>query len=82
MIGGGLGVGYRFYFCRNHHWSMEVAVGAGVYRLDYDIFDNTDRTKYGYLLGRRKRTFFGLDQAALTFSYSFGLRKKEKGGER
>lgn len=78
-IGGGLGIGYRFYFCRNHHWTMEVAVGAGAYRLDYDIFDNTDQTKYGYLLGRRQRTFFGLDQAALTFSYSFGLRKK-KGG--
>ena len=75
-LGGGVGVGYRFYFCKNHHWTMEAAVGAGVYHLDYDIFDNTDQTKHGYLLGRRKRTFFGLDQAAFTISYSFGLRKK------
>lgn len=75
-IGGGIGIGYRFYFCRNHHWSMEVAVGAGAYKLDYDIFLNTPSTKDGYLVGRRKRTFFGVDQAAFTFSYSFGLRKK------
>lgn len=75
-LGGGLGIGYRFYFCKNHHWTMEAAVGAGVYHLDYDIFQNTDRTDNGYLLGRKKRTFFGLDQAAFTISYSFGLRKK------
>lgn len=75
-LGGGLGVGFRFYFCRNHHWTMEAAVGAGVYRLDYDIFQNTNPTNHGYLLDRRKRTFFGIDQAAFTISYSFGLRKK------
>ena len=75
-IGGGVGLGYRFYFCKNHHWTMEAAVGAGVYRLDYDIFENTPVTKHGYLLGRRKRTFYGIDQAAFTISYSFGLRKK------
>lgn len=76
-LGGGAGIGYRFYFCRNHHWSMEVALGGGVYHLDYDIFENTPSTKDGYLIGRRKRTFYCLDQAALTFSYSFGLKKKK-----
>lgn len=75
-IGGGIGLGYRFYFCRNHHWSMEVALGAGVYKLDYDKFLNTGSTKHGYLVDRVKKTFYGIDQAALTFSYSFGLRKK------
>lgn len=75
-IGGGIGLGYRFYFCKNHHWAMEVAAGAGVYRLDYDIFLNTPQTSHGYLIGREKRTFYGLDQAAFTISYSFGLRKK------
>ena len=77
-LGGGLGIGYRFYFCRNHHWSMEVAVGGGAYWLDYDIFENTPSTKYGHLLGRKKRMFYGVDQAAFTISYSFGLRKKSK----
>ena len=77
-LGGGLGIGYRFYFCRNHHWSMEVAVGGGAYWLDYDIFENTSSTKYGHLLGRKKRMFYGVDQAAFTIIYSFGLRKKSK----
>ena len=72
-LGGGLGIGYRFYFCKNHHWAMEAAVGGGVYRLDYDIFMNTPSTSHGYLVGRRKRTFFGVDQAAFSISYSFGL---------
>ena len=81
-LGGGVGLGYRFYFCRNHHWSMEVGVGAGIYRLDYDLYLNTPSTKNGKLVGRRQRTFYGIDQAAVTFSYSFGLRKKDtqKGG--
>lgn len=78
-IGGGIGLGYRFYFCRNHHWTMEAAIGAGIYKLDYDIFQNTNPTSHGYLLRREKRTFYGIDQAAFTISYSFGLRKK--GGE-
>lgn len=75
-VGGGIGLGYRFYFCRNRHWTMEVALGGGVYHLDYDIFLNKHNINSGYLIGRRKRTFYCLDQAALTFSYSFGLRKK------
>lgn len=75
-IGGGIGLGYRFYFCRNHHWSMEAALGFGIYQLDYDIFQNTPHTDHGYLLGRRKRTFYGIDQAAFSFCYSFGLTKK------
>ena len=55
---------------------MEAAVGAGVYKLDYDIFINTPSTSHGYLVGRRQRTFFGIDQAAFTISYSFGLKKR------
>ena len=75
-IGGGVGIGYRFYFSRNRHWSMEASLGAGIYKLDYDIFLNTDRTSLGPLLDRRKRTFYGIDQAAFSISYSFGLKKK------
>ena len=75
-LGGGLGIGYRFYFCRNHHWAMEVAVGGGAYKLDYDIYLNTPITGSGQIIGRRKRMFYGVDQAAFSISYSFGLRKK------
>ena len=74
-LGGGVGIGYRFYFCKNKRWTIEAAVGAGVYRLDYDLFLNYPN---GPLVGREKHTFFGIDQAALTFSYSFGLRKARK----
>lgn len=75
-LGGGVGVGYRFHFCSNRRWTMEAAVGCGVYRLDYDIFRNVDN---GLIMGREQRTFFGIDQAALSFSYSFGLEKKGGG---
>lgn len=73
-LGGGIGLGYRWHFCRNHRWSMEAAVGAGVYHLDYSIFQNIHN---GLIVGRRIRTFFGVDQAALSFVYSFGVERKE-----
>lgn len=73
-LGGGIGLGYRWYFCKNHRWSMEAAVGAGVYHLDYSIFENIHN---GLIVGRRIRTFFGIDQAALSFAYSFGVERKE-----
>lgn len=76
-LGGGVGLGYRWYFCKNHRWSMEAAVGCGVYRLDYSIFENIHN---GLIVGRRQRTFFGIDQAALSFAYSFGV--KQKGGKK
>ena len=73
--GGGIGVGYRFYFCRNHHWAMEVALGGGAYKLVYDIYRNTSPTRSGDIIGRRTRMFYCVDQAAFSISYSFGLRK-------
>lgn len=74
-LGGGVGLGYRWYFCKNHRWSMEAAVGCGVYHLDYSIFENVHN---GLIVGRRQRVFFGIDQAALSFAYSFGV--KQRGG--
>lgn len=77
-VGGGLAAGYRFHFCRNRRWQMEASLGFGVYRLDYDMFQNHAD---GLLVGRRQRTFYGIDQATFTISYRFDLGKK-KGGER
>lgn len=77
-VGGGLAAGYRFHFCRNRRWQMEASLGFGVYRLDYDLFQNHAD---GLLVGRRQRTFYGIDQATFTVSYRFDLGKK-KGGER
>lgn len=75
-IGGGLAVGYRCHISRNHRWQLEVSAGYGIYRLDYDLFENKHD---GLLVGRRQRTFYGCDQAAVTISYRFDLNKK-KGG--
>ena len=63
---------------------MEATVGAGIYKLDYDLFENRYN---GPLTGRRQRTFYGIDQAALTISYRFDLDKRpnvkaQEGGEK
>lgn len=68
--GGGIGAGYRFHFCNNRRWTLEASLGAGVYRLDYDIFENRHD---GMITGRRQRTFFCIDQVALSFTYSFDI---------
>ncbi len=72
-IGGGIGIGYRFHFNSNRRWTMEASLGAGIYHLNYDIFENHTN---GYIVGQRRRTFYGIDHAALSISYSFDLGKK------
>lgn len=69
--GGGLNIGYRFNFCRNHRWKMEVSLGAGVYGLYYDTYQNKHN---GLLTGTHHRTFFGIDNAAVSFCYQFDLK--------
>lgn len=76
-LGGGINVGYRFRLPRNPRWQMELSLGAGAYRLDYDIFDNRHN---GLLVGREKRTFFGIDNAAFSICYTFDVNGK--GGDR
>lgn len=77
-IGGGIGLGYRFRLPGTDRWKLEVAAGAGVYALDYDIFDNTAN---GMRTERRRRTFFGIDNLAVSISYEFYARPgKKKGG--
>ena len=76
--GGGLAIGHRWRF--NRHWAIEASVGGGVYRLYYDKFYNTPRTKDGLMIESIKKTYWGIDQAAVSFSYSFDLKKK--GGKR
>ena len=76
--GGGLAIGHRWRF--NRHWAIEASVGGGVYRLYYDKFYNTPRTKDGLMIESIKKTYWGIDQVAVSFSYSFDLKKK--GGKR
>ena len=79
-LGGGLAVGYRMPISKNKRWGMEFTVGAGGYKLHYDKFYNTDHTVNGLKIDSHKRTYWGLDQAAISFSYMFDLNKK--GGKR
>ena len=76
LIGGGISGGYRMPITKNHKWWMEFALGAGAYKLHYDIFHNEHN---GQRVDTRKRTFFGIDQVAVSFAYRFDLKK---GGKR
>ena len=71
-IGGGLSIGYRFPISRNKRWKLELAVGAGVYPLHYDVFHNLDN---GQLYETRKNTYVGLDNATIGISYRIPLKE-------
>lgn len=77
-IGGGIAGGYRMPISNDKRWNVEFTLGAGVYHLNHDKFYNEPN---GQLVRTEKKTYFGLDQAAVTFSYAFDLNKA-KGGNR
>ena len=79
-VGGGVSIGYRLPISKNNRWRLEFSLGAGVYSNHYDKFHNTPRTKDGLMIESIKKTYWGIDQAAVSFSYSFDLKKK--GGKR
>lgn len=66
--GGGIGIGYRLPVDRNGHWSLEAAVGCGVYSLKYDRFENR---RNGPRVDSKQRTWFGIDNAAVSVVYKF-----------
>lgn len=70
-LGGGIAVGYRMPISRNKRWKVEFTVGAGAYRVHYDTFENV---KDGPLTGTYKKTFIGIDQLSVGFSYNFNLK--------
>lgn len=72
-LGAGLGVGYRMPISKR--WKMEFALGGGVYDLHYDKFHNKHN---GLLVKSVKKTYVGIDQVAISFSYMFDLKKKRK----
>ena len=76
-MGGGLAVGYRTHLSKNKRWKMEFSVGGGVYDSHYDKFRNEEN---GLLVSTEKKTWYGVDQAAISLVYSFNLKKK--GGDR
>ena len=71
--GGGIGVGYALNFKKHPRWGMEFTLGAGVYDVKYDMFHNVENGAY-YKEGVHK-TWVGVDNAAITFTYDFDLKK-------
>ena len=73
LYGGGLNGGYRKPISKDGRWLMEFSLGCGIYHLNYDIFHNEPN---GQLVGSRQRTFYGIDQVAVSFAYRFDWKKK------
>jgi hypothetical protein len=72
-LGGGLGFGYRLPISKNGKWKVEFALGVGVYHAPYDKFVNVPN---GPLVESSNYVYWGIDQAAVSFSYTFDLKKK------
>ena len=75
LIGGGVSIGYRLPLSKDKRWNLDFVLGAGAYRFNYDKFYNEPN---GALAGSVSKTYWGLDNAALNFSYSFDLRRGRK----
>ena len=75
MLGGGQSVGYRCAVSKSRHWSAELILGAGVYDLHYDIFYNVPN---GKLIDTQRKTYFGIDNAAVNISYRFDLKRGKR----
>ena len=75
-IGTGINIGYRIPIGKGNHWRVEFSVGAGAYKVHYDIFHNTPNSNEGLLIRSIKRAYWGIDQASVSFSYTFHFNKK------
>ena len=75
-IGGGISIGYVIPISDNNRWRIEFSLGAGVYALHYDKFFNTLITSEGMLIENDKKTYFGIDQAAISISYILNKNKE------
>lgn len=74
-IGGGANAGYRMPIGKRKKWNVEFSLGVGAYKLHFDKFINERNGQYAYSM---KKTYVGIDNAAVTFSYAFDLAKKIK----
>lgn len=74
--GGGLSAGYKMQFKKNQRWGMEFSLGAGIYDAKYDKFYNEPNGPY--VEQGIHKTFIGVDNAAVSLTYSFDFRKKEE----
>ncbi len=71
--GGGVGAGYRLPISHNKRWKLEASVGIGAYHAQYDRFRNKPN---GLWIDCHRKTYFGIDNASLSLSYSFKLKNR------
>ena len=74
-LGGGLTLGYRIPISKNKNWKLEFGVGAGVYPLTYDLFENLPDVKKGQLFETRNNTYIGIDNVQIGISYRIPIKK-------
>lgn len=74
-LGGGISAGYRMPISKDYRWFMEFSLGAGVYDLYYDTFYNVHN---GQLIDTHRKTYWGIDNAAINISYRFNLKRRYK----
>lgn len=74
-LGGGIGGGWRTALSKDRHWWLELTAGIGVYRLHYDVFHNYHN---GLVVDERRRTFFGVDNVAVTIAYRFDIKRNRR----
>lgn len=74
-LGGGVSLGWRTPLGKSRHWMLELTAGAGCYRLKYDKFHNEAN---GAMVSTTSRTFFGVDNAAVTVVYRFDLKNRRR----
>ena len=75
-LGGGLGIGYKVPLKDSDTpWGVEFGIGGGALPLHYDYYYNVHN---GRLAGEDKRTYWGVDQAFVSFTYRLGQAKKSE----
>ena len=69
--GGGINIGRKFRLDPKgaDRGGLELSVGAGYLRLDYDLFYNVENGRYS---ASKVQDYFGPDHAALTLTYRIG----------
>lgn len=73
--GGGISIGFRHPVGKNNRWRIEYLIGAGVYQLNFNKYNNTPDSKNGMMIETVEKEYIGIDKAAISFSYTFGLNK-------
>ena len=64
----GFGLSYGYAFLLKNHWNMEITIGAGYARLDYDVFYNVTN---GALYDTRTKNYWGITRAGINLIYQF-----------